>query len=449
MLNQFAKSLKICISYKLSNRYRSLGLAVLFSLSMAAILFISPVSYSQTIMLRPGEKTSTVSPPLPISPSPTPSLRQNPNSYELRGVWLTNIDSDVLFKRDRLSAALQRLHQLNFNTVYPTVWNWGYTLFPSKVAGKVIGRSLDPAPGLQGRDILKEITQQGHQKGMAVIPWFEFGFMAPGNSQLAKRHPTWLTKRRNGTRFWKEGKYNRVWLNPFHPEVQKFIKDLVVETVSNYDIEGVQFDDHFGLPSDFGYDAFTVKLYQKEHKGKRPPANAQNPEWVRWRANKITAFMKQLFQAVKARKPNCILSVSPNPQRVSYEQYLADWKSWEEQGLIEELVIQLYRNDLQAFIKELQYPEVQAARQRIPVSIGILSGLKARYVPWGQIQNQVQITRRYSFAGVSFFFYETLWNLGKEHPIKRQNAIEQIFPVAVKRPNLLDGWKPFVLESKK
>ena len=66
MLNQFAKSLKICISYKLSNRYRSLGLAVLFSLSMAAILFISPVSYSQTLMLRPGEKTSTVSPPLPL-----------------------------------------------------------------------------------------------------------------------------------------------------------------------------------------------------------------------------------------------------------------------------------------------------------------------------------------------------------------------------------------------
>lgn len=441
---KFAQSLsQIWISYKLSKRYKALGLTVLFSLSMAAVLFIFSVSYSQTLISQRQEASSSPAPPA-IIPS-----RKNPASYELRGVWLTNIDSDVLFGRDRLLAALQRLHSLNFNTVYPTVWNWGYTLYPSMVAKRVIGRSLDPAPGLQGRDILKEIAQQGHQKGMAVIPWFEFGFMAPENSQLAKRHPFWLTSRRNGTRFWKEGKYNRVWLNPFHPEVQKFIKDLVVETVSNYDIDGIQFDDHFGLPSDFGYDAFTVKLYQKEHKGKRPPANPQNPEWVRWRANKITAFMKQLFQAVKARKPQCILSVSPNPQRISYQSYLADWKSWEQLGLIEELVIQLYRNDLQAFIKELQYPEVQAARQRIPVSIGILSGLKARYVPWGQIQNQVQIVRRYSFAGVSFFFYETLWNLGREQPIKRQNAIQQIFPVAVKRPNLLDGWKPFVLESKK
>ena len=88
-------------------------------------------------------------------------------------------------------------------------------------------------------------------------------------------------------------------------------------------------------------------------------------------------------------------------------------------------------------------------KQRIPVSIGILSGLKNRYVPWGQIQNQVQIARRYNFAGVSFFFYETLWNLGREQPIKRQNSFRQIFPVAVKRPTLLDGWKPIVLESKK
>ncbi len=112
----------------------------------------------------------------------------NISKTELRGVWLTNIDSDVLFERDRLTAALQRLNQLNFNTVYPTVWNWGYTLYPSAVAQKEIGRSLDPEPRLKGRDILREIVTSGHQKGMGVIPWFEFGFMAPADSQLALRH---------------------------------------------------------------------------------------------------------------------------------------------------------------------------------------------------------------------------------------------------------------------
>lgn len=62
-----------------------------------------------------------------------PLNAQNPDfgAAELRSVWLTNIDSDVLFERSRLALALQRLDELNFNTVYPTVWNWGWTLYPS------------------------------------------------------------------------------------------------------------------------------------------------------------------------------------------------------------------------------------------------------------------------------------------------------------------------------
>ncbi|MBW4446535.1 MAG: glycoside hydrolase family 10 protein [Spirirestis rafaelensis WJT71-NPBG6] len=367
---------------------------------------------------------------------------------ELRGVWLTNIDSDVLFERSRLNKALQRLDELNFNTVYPTVWNWGWTLYPSKVAQSVIGRSLDPTPGLQKRDMLKEIVDVGHKKGLTVIPWFEFGFMAPADSQLAKRHPQWLTNRANGTRIVKEGTHDRVWLNPFHPEVQQFIQNLVVEIVRNYNIDGIQFDDHFGLPSELGYDPYTVGLYKKEHNGKAPPTDFKNPEWVSWRANKITNYMKRVFTAIKATKKNCIVSIAPNPQRFSYDFFLADWQKWERMGLIEELIVQIYRNDLNVFNTELEYPEVKAARSHIPVSIGILSGLKGRYVPMQQIQTQVQSVRNRKFAGVSFFFYETLWNLANEKPLQRQTSFGKLFPTPKPYPNLLVSWKPEKVSSK-
>jgi uncharacterized lipoprotein YddW (UPF0748 family) len=85
----------------------------------------------------------------------------------------------------------------------------------------------------------------------------------------------------------------------------------------------------------------------------------------------------------------------------------------------------------------LEYPEVQAARRRIPVGIGVLTGLKELPVPVGQIQNQVQAVRSREFAGVSFFFYETLWNLAKEKPIKRQSVFQRIFPASVERPNIV------------
>ncbi|MEM7555574.1 MAG: glycoside hydrolase family 10 protein [Cyanobacteria bacterium P01_A01_bin.84] len=379
------------------------------------------------------------------STSPNQTLiTQSSVGTELRGVWLTNVDSNVLFGKRKLNRALEKLKNLNFNVVYPTIWNWGYTLYPSRIARKVIGRTVDPTPGLRRRDMLKEVVKLGHDKNLKVIPWFEFGFMAPANSLLAKRHPDWITNRRNGSKVWMEGVHKRVWLSPFRPDVQEFIKDLVVEVVQNYDVDGIQVDDHFGLPSELGYDNYTVALYKKEHNGKAPPRDDKDPEWVKWRADKITDFMKQLFFAIKDVKKDCIVSVSPNPQRFSYEYFLADWQNWERMGLVEELIIQLYRNDMNVFTSEMERPEVQAARTHIPVSIGILSGLKRKYIPVRQIQQQVEAVRDRNFAGVSFFFYETLWNIAKERPRYRQRGLQNLFSRPAKFPHLLEGWKPRV-----
>ena len=356
---------------------------------------------------------------------------------EVRGVWLTNIDSDVLFSTENTTNAIATLDQLNFNTLYPTVWNWGYTLYPSAVAKQVTGIELDPTEGLQGRDVLQEIIAQGHQKGMTVIPWFEFGFMAPADSELAQRHPEWLTQRADGSTMWLEGKmHERVWLNPLHPEVQKFITDLIVELVSNYDVDGIQLDDHFGYPSELGYDDYTVALYQQEHNGKSPPQNAKDPEWIRWRADKITNYMKELFQAIKKANPQAIVSLSPNPQGFSLKSYLLDWQTWERKGLIEELIVQVYRNNTNSFINEVTQPEIIAAKEHIPVSIGILSGLKGRNVLFGRIRQQVAITRERNFAGVSFFFYESLWNMALESSEQRKADLISLFKNPTTRVDL-------------
>ena len=368
------------------------------------------------------------------------------NNTELRGVWLTNIDSDVLFSTENTTTALQRLKQLNFNTVYPTVWNWGYTLYPSKIAEKVIGElariatpledAFEPELGLKGRDVLEEIVEVGHQQGMRVIPWFEFGFMAPSDSELVKRHPDWLTQNVEGVKTKPEGTHERVWLNPFMPEVQQFIQDLVIEIVSNYDIDGIQFDDHFGLPSDLGYDDFTVELYQQEHQGKSPPTDTKDPEWISWRANKVTDFLKQLVQTVKDRKEEVIISISPNPQRFSYQFFLADWENWEQLGLVDELIVQIYRDSFESFISELEQPQLKVAHSRIPVSIGILTGLKNKFVSMSQIRQQVEAVRSRGFAGVSFFFYETLWKLTEEPPNQRQTDFGLLFPIPAEAPEL-------------
>lgn len=355
---------------------------------------------------------------------------------EIRGVWLTNIDSDVLFSPIGTKFAINRLAKLNFNTVYPTVWQGGYTLYPSRVAEREFGKYLDPTPELQGRDVLQEIVEEGHKKGLAVIPWFEFGFMAPADSELAKQHPDWLTKRRDGSTIKMEGKDPRVWLNPLHPEVQQFILDLIAEIVANYDVDGIQFDDHFGLPAEFGYDDLTVGMYEKELSGLSPPDNYQETFWIRWRADKINDFMERVFYAVKAINRDCIISLSPNPFHFALPAYLQDWFTWERKGFIEEIVVQVYRQDLNRFIAELERTEVELAKEHIPVAIGVLSGLKNRSVPIYMIEKQVEAVRERGFAGVSFFFYESLWEWAREPAIWRQRALQKMFPRSVARPRV-------------
>ena len=398
------------LTVKLYGWRRILALMLAFTIALIASAIFSPRLLAQT-------------PPI------------TPRKTELRGVWLTNIDSDVIFSPKNINDAVNRLDELNFNTIYPTVWQGGYTLYPSAVAKRVFGKPIDPAPRLQNRDILKEIIAASHQKGIAVIPWFEFGFMAPADSELARLHPEWLARRRDGSTIWKEGTNDRVWLNPFDAEVQQFILDLIVEIVDNYDLDGIQFDDHFGLPVEFGYEPTTVSMYEKAIKS--PPSNdARETFWIRWRADRINDFMGRIYQTIKSRKPKCIISLSPNPLHFALPAHLQDWFTWERREYIEELIVQVYRSDIKRFNAELEREEVILAKEHIPTAIGILTGLRNNSVSLKQIQEQMQEVRKRNFAGVSFFFYESLSNWAKETSQQRDSALRTFFPTKIARPSV-------------
>ncbi|MEW6495818.1 MAG: glycoside hydrolase family 10 protein [Cyanobacteriota bacterium] len=365
-----------------------------------------------------------------IEPSAVPDVIEQKPLAEIRGVWMTENDHDILRDRPKLQEAVSQLARLNLNTIYPVVWNSGYVLYPSAVAQRA---DIQPfiRKGLQGQDILADLIAQSHRQGLLVIPWFEFGFMAPPTSELALNHPEWLTQRRDGNQTWISAAGEVVWLNPFLPEVQQFITDLVLEVVTQYDADGIQFDDHTSLPNEFGYDRYTLALYQQET-GKNAPANPKDAEWVRWRADKITAFMAQLNQAVKQRKPNAIFSVSPNPYVTAYNTYLQDWVTWVRQGIVDELIVQVYRPDLQSFIDQITRPEIQEAQQKIPTGVGVLTGLRNKPVPMPLIQSKVRVARDRGL-GVSFFYYESLWDEAPEPITERQSNFQALFNLPASR----------------
>ncbi len=340
-----------------------------------------------------------------------PSASHNPlPSDEFRGVWLTNIDSGVLLSELQTARGVERMAQLGINTLYPTVWNWGYSLYPSAVAERVVGSRVDPHPGLANRDLLAELTQLGRDQEMAVIPWFEFGLMTPSYSELARRHPSWLAQRQDGSRLFMQGRHPRFWLNPLHPEVREFYVSLLAEVASAYPIDGIQFDDHFSWPVEFGYDPYTIAQYQQTHGDRLPPNDPRDPDWMAWRSDQLTSLMGEIVAAVKRERPEAILSLSPNPLPFAYDQYLQAWDQWQQQGWIDQLIVQIYRPTVASFVEEVDRLVAQGVQNFSSVGVGILAGLKDRPLAPDLISAQAAAVKARGLDGVSFFFFESVRN---------------------------------------
>lgn len=137
--------------------------------------------------------------------------------------------------------------------------------------------------------------------------------------------------------------------------------------------------------------------------------------------------MNKLHKAVKERKPQSVFSVSPNYYDFAYRLHLQDWLAWVRQNIVDELIVQVYRSDLASFVEQIDRPEIKETQQKIPTGIGILTGLRNNPVPMRQIQSQVRVSQSRGL-GVSFFYYESLWNHTLEPIAERQSGFQTLFP---------------------
>ncbi|MBF2065718.1 MAG: family 10 glycosylhydrolase [Calothrix sp. C42_A2020_038] len=185
---------------------------------------------------------------------------------------------------------------------------------------------------------------------------------------------------------------------------------------------------HFALPVEFGYDAYTVQLYKQEHQGKAPPKNYNNPEWMAWRAAKLTQLMAKINKEVKAVRKDAVISLSPNSPNFAYNKYLQDWRRWANTGLLDEVIVQVYREDLAAIKSELNNNDLLSINNKIPIAIGLYTGpfLKAKSVE--RLKQEIKIVQKSPYKGVSFFSWETtLWFLKKSSHHQVEQTFRQLF----------------------
>lgn len=326
----------------------------------------------------------------------------------IRGTWITNVASEALRSENNIREAVTKCKQNGLNSIFVVVWNGGVTMYPSNVLESYIG--IKQHPIYNSFDPLKAIIVEGHKQGLKVHAWFEFGFSYAYKDTTGtwfKKYPQWVGRNSKGELLQKNGFY---WWSSINPEVQDFMKKLVLEVVENYAVDGIQGDDRLpAMPAEGGYDEYTLSLYKKQT-GKEAPGEYHKPDWLQWKADQLSAFGKTLYADVKKKKPNCVVSWAPSIYPWSKEQYLQDWPKWLKEGYADYIVPQLYRYKIDAYetiLKELGTQVPDSLKQK--VFPGILTSLGDGYQSSrGLTDSMILLNRKYGFNGEVFFYFETL-----------------------------------------
>jgi hypothetical protein len=246
--------------------------------------------------------------------------------------------------------------------------------------------------------------------GLAVIPWFEYGFASSFNQnggRLIAKKPEWAARDASGNLLKKN---NFDWMNALDPEVQDFLRNLVLEVAKNYEIAGIQGDDRMpALPSEGSYDAKTVERYVKQF-NQNPLQNPKDAQWLQWRADILTDFLTRLYRELIAINPNLIISMAPSAYPWALQEYLQDSKAWIDQGLVDLIHPQLYSRNFEGYkLLVDRLVTQQFTPSQLPyLSPGVLLKVGSYRMSPELLLQTIQYNRDRGIQGEVYFFYEGL-----------------------------------------
>jgi uncharacterized lipoprotein YddW (UPF0748 family) len=361
---------------------------------------------------------------------------------EIRGVWITDHShSPVLTSSIEITKALDFLQAQGFNTVFPAVWNRGFTAFPSEVMVNNGFPRQDPFYSRISFDPLLEIVTQAKARQIAVIPWFEYGFAASPSADgghILQTKPQWAAIERGGN---KVVRGTLTWMNSLDSQVQQFMLDLILEVVHNYNVDGIQGDDRLpALPDPGGYNLDTRNRFQAKF-GTQPPANSKDAAWIKFRADILTQFLERLFNQVKSTNSNLVVSMAPAVFPFCLNNLMQDSNTWIDKNIVDFIHPQLYRDNFAKY--KLEANKIKTAFSTADKQAKFAPGIafKANGIDLTQadILNCIKLNRSNGFRGQVFFFYEGLRKNNDEMglALKTQAGYDRIaslpFPFLIRR----------------
>lgn len=358
---------------------------------------------------------------------------------EVRSVWMATVwaldwpssTSSTTAQKNEMVKYLDVLQKNNFNAVYFQVrtmsdafYKSSYEPWSSYLTGT---RGKDP-----GWDPLAFVVEECHKRGMECHAWVNpYRFSTGSNwstaqDQALKSAGMLLAYTKS------DGKTTTI-LNPGLESVRKRIVDVCKEIISNYDVDGLVFDDYFypeGIPVTSS--AGDYDLWQK---------SGASMTFGDWRRNNVNQMVADVYNMVQQQKPYVRFGISPAGAACTsaavaakhgidrcpvasdwqYDGIFSDPVAWLEDGTIDYISPQLYwktnhkTNPFGPMTKWWSYVAKHFGRHHYAShSISFLNSSNTTS-DWEEIGKQVQFSRDYTEnEAPGAVFYSAAYVTGKK-----------------------------------
>ena len=358
---------------------------------------------------------------------------------EVRSVWMATVwaldwpssTSSTTAQKNEMVKYLDVLQKNNFNAVYFQVrtmsdafYKSSYEPWSSYLTGT---RGKDP-----GWDPLAFVVEECHKRGMECHAWVNpYRFSTGSNwstaqDQALKSAGMLLAYTKS------DGKTTTI-LNPGLESVRKRIVDVCKEIISNYDVDGLVFDDYFypeGIPVTSS--AGDYDLWQK---------SGASMTFGDWRRNNVNQMVADVYKMVQHQKPYVRFGISPAGAACTsaavaakhgidrcpvasdwqYDGIFSDPVAWLEAGTIDYISPQLYwktnhkTNPFGPMTKWWSYVAKHFGRHHYAShSISFLNSSNTAS-DWEEIGKQVQFSRDYTEnEAPGAVFYSAAYVTGKK-----------------------------------
>jgi uncharacterized lipoprotein YddW (UPF0748 family) len=220
-----------------------------------------------------------------------------------------------------------------------------------------------------------------------------------------------------------------IYTSPSHPEVRERLFSVWMDLVDRYDLDDIHFD-YIRFPSpDYDYSRGALERFQAWVTPRIPAARLQDlqrrvmsdplafatglpDEWDDFRRDRITSLVRDIYAAVKYRRPELVVSAAVIADvQTAYGHRFQDWQGWLEEGILDVAVPMAYTPDNGTFQRQ-----VRAARHAAGSRTRVWAGIGAYMNTYAGTLDKIDLARAEDAAGLVLFSYDWVANEGRGDP---------------------------------